>query len=305
MATTSIDRIVAEFGLGPSALIGAGRQSLVYALDGSRVLRVLKVNGDVAALTRLKAFLAEIDGRAPLVTPSIESIDPAGRYTVERRVPGTALVTLLPELSGTRRDDALRSYLTSSDVLDAIELPDRPYGQILGAAPIHTETWTEYFRRSINRALLRNGAVIAAEVGNVEDLRAKALALLERLDPRPRKTLVHGDYFAGNVHLDGLLAVCGLVDFSSYTLVGDPLYDTITAPIFLEMTPRVTPGDIEVARAFVATRLGEAAKPAARFYRAHAAFTMADPGYAVEPYPQLYGWAIANLKRLAADGLPG
>ncbi len=83
MAITSVERIVAEFGLGPSALIGSGRQSLVYALDANRVLRVLKVTGDVAALNLLKAFLAEIDGRRaarhardrddrhrPAVTPS-------------------------------------------------------------------------------------------------------------------------------------------------------------------------------------------------------------------------------------------
>ncbi len=98
--------------------------------------------------------------------------------------------------------------------------------------------------------------------------------------------------------------MCGLVDFSSYTLVGDPLYDTITAPIFLEMTPQVTPADIDAARAFVRTRLGEAAKPAARFYRAHAAFTMADPGYAIEPYPRLYPWSLATLRQLRDGALP-
>jgi hypothetical protein len=304
MSAGFVDTILAELQVSPSDLIGSGRRSLVYALDANRVLRILKVVGNVPDLTQLQAFLAEIDGRAPIATPRIETIDPAGRYTIERRLPGTAMTTLLPSLKGMQRDDALTSFLTGTSVLDGIEFPDRPYGQILGPAPIHTDTWTEYFRRSLNRALLRNGSVIAAEVGAVEDLRGRALALLDPLEPRPRKTLVHGDYFPGNVLLDGLLAVCALVDFSGYTLVGDPLYDTITAPIFLEMAPQATPADVEVARGFVERRLGEAARPAARFYRVHAAFVMADPGYGAEPYPGLFAWSLTTLRQLRDGTLP-
>jgi aminoglycoside phosphotransferase (APT) family kinase protein len=268
------------------------------------VLRVLKSGGDVVTLTRLKAFLAGIDGRAAVATPLIEKIDARGRYTVERRLPGTAMVALLPGLKGDHRQRAFANYVAAAEALAGIEFPDRPYGQILAPAPIRAETWTGYLRHSLDRARLRNGAVIAGEVGDVEDLRAKALVLLEPLAPRPPKALVHGDYFPGNVLLDGVQRVTAIVDFSTYTMVGDPLYDMVTAAIFVEMVDRITDDDVAAVRGLVNARLGEAIKPAARFYRVHAAFVMADPAFAAPPYPKLYPWALATLRQFAWDVLP-
>jgi hypothetical protein len=216
MTAAPADSILAEFGIGASALIGSGRQSLVYALDDARVLRVFRRGGDMVALTRLKAFLADIDGRADIATPLIEKIDSAARFTVERRLPGTAMIALMPGLKGGRRRTALANYVAGADKIAAIDYRDRPYGHLLAPAPIRAGTWTEFLRRSLDRALMRNGAVIAAEVGDAEDLRARALALSEPLTPRPAKALVHGDYFPGNVLLDAALTVSGLVDFSAY-----------------------------------------------------------------------------------------
>ncbi len=303
--TGSADDILAGFGIDRSALIGAGGHSLVYALDDRRVVRILKNGGDVVTLSRLKAFLAEIDGRAAIATPLIEKIDAAGRYTVERRLPGTAMIGLLPGLAGEGRRRALANYIGAAGAVAAIEFPERPYGHLLAPAPIRTDTWSEFLRRSLDRALLRNGAVVAAEVGDVEDLRARAQALVEPLPPRPAKALVHGDYFPANVLLDATLAVSGLVDFSVYTVVGDPAYDIVTAPIFLEMIASITPADIEEARRLVHERLGEESEPAARCYRALAALTMADPAYAAEPYPHIYRWSLATLRDLARGDTSG
>jgi Ser/Thr protein kinase RdoA (MazF antagonist) len=214
------------------------------------------------------------------------------------------MMTLLPGLRGERRRTALANYVAGAEAIAVIEYPDRLYGQILAPAPIRAETWTGYLRRSLDRALLRNGAVIAAEIGDIEDLRAKALTLVEPLEPRPKKALVHGDYFPGNVLLDGALAVSGLVDFSVYTVVGDPTYDLITAPIFLEMIHEATPADVETVRGLVRARLGDAIRRAARCYRVHAAFVMADPAHAAEPYPEIYPWSLATLRQLAKGALP-
>jgi len=298
------DDILAWFGVGPTALIGSGGQSLVYALDGDRVLRVLRGEGDVVALTRTKSFLAEIEGKLSVKTPRIEEIDAKGRYTIEPRQPGIAMTLMMAGLSGERRRTMLANYVESADAAAAIKFPDRPYGEVLAAAPIHAETWTDYLRRSTDRWLLKNNAAIAEAVGDTESLRAKALAFIDAVEARPEKALVHGDYFPGNVLIDRDLSVSAILDFSAFTVIGDPLYDVTCAPIFLEMIEQASEDDVATARQLVREQHGDAIEAAARAYRAHAAFAMADPANARPPYPRLYGWAIANLKRLAADDPP-
>ena len=176
-------------------------------------------------------------------------------------------------------------------------------GQILAPAPITAETWTGFFRASLDHWLARNGATIAEATGSVARVSANALALLAALPERPPKALAHGDYFPGNVLLDERLALTGLVDFSVFTLAGDPLYDAITAALFLEMIEEAGADDVALARHLVLARHGEAILPPGRFYRAYAAIVMADPANAAPPYPRLFAWSVANLQALAAGKL--
>ncbi len=292
--------ILAAFGIGPDALIGWGGQSWVYGLDGTRVLRILKRPGDAAALARLQSFLAAIDGRLDVPTSVIEAIDGQGRFTIERRLAGTSLLARLPRLHGADRKKAIAAYVAGAEATGKLLLPDRRYGQILAPSPITADTWPGFFRASLDSWLDRNGATIAAVTGAGEEVRSNALALLDSLPERPAKGLAHGDYFPGNVLLDDRLTLTGLVDFSVFTLAGDPLYDAITAALFLEMIEEAGADDVALARHLVVERHGEAKLLSGRFYRAYAAILMADPANGLPPYPRLFAWSVANLKALAA-----
>lgn len=294
------ESLLAAFGIGPPALIGSGGQSLVYALDAARVLRVLRRPGDPAALRALAAFLAGIDGRLPYPTPRIEAIDPAGRYTIERRLPGVSMLTRLATLSGDRRRTALAHYAQGAEAIAAITFPDRPLGQILADEPLTAASWAGYLRLGLDRFIAANGAAIAGTIGGVEDLRDKALTLLDAVPEPAAKALVHGDYFPGNVLLDESLAVSGLVDFSVWTVVGDPTLDIVGAALFLEMIEEATADDVAHVRRLVLDRQGGAIVPAGRFYRAYAAFAVADPGNAEGLYPKMFPWALENLAALKA-----
>ena len=263
-------------------------------------MRILRRAGKPAEFDRQKAFLAEIDGQLQVPTSVIEAIDPRGRFTIEQRLKGTSLLTLLTRLHGAERRQAITAYIAGAEATGRLLLPDRPYGQILADDPLTADTWTGFFRRSLDHWLATNGATIAETTGSVSRVSANALALLEALPERPPKALAHGDYFPGNVLLDERLAVSGLVDFSVFTLAGDPLYDAITAPLFLEMIAEADADDVALARHLVMSRHGEAILLPGRFYRAYAAVLMADPANAAPPYPRLFTWSVANLRALAA-----
>lgn len=272
----------------------------MFALDGRRVLRVLRRPGEAAALRRQQAFLAEIDGRLAIPTAVVETIDPAGRWTIERRLAGTALLSLLPGLGSDDRKAAIAAYVAGAEATGRLTLPERPYGQVLAPAPVTADTWTGYFRLSLDHWLARNGATIAAATGSAGKVRENALALLAALPELPPKGLAHGDYFPGNVLLGNGLRLTGLVDFSVFTLIGDPLYDPITAALFLEMISEARSDDVALARRLVSARHGETIGAAGAFYRAYAAVLMADPANAAPPYPRLFEWSVANLRVLAA-----
>ncbi len=233
----------------------------------------------------------------------IEAIDGQGRYTIERRLKGTSLLMLMARLGGADRKAAIAAYVAGGEATGRLLMPERPFGQILGARPITAETWTGFFRASLDHWLARNGVAIAAATGSVQRVSANALALLAALPERPAKALAHGDYFPGNVLIDDTLALTGLVDFSGFTLVGEPLYDAITAALFLEMIAEARAEDVALARHLVLARHGEAVLSTGRFYRAYAAVLMADPANAAPPYPRLFAWSVANLKALAAGKL--
>lgn len=267
------------------------------------MLRVLRRPRAVATLERKRDFLAGIDGRLPFATPVIEAIGANGAWTIERRLPGTSLLVLLRALGGSEREAALRSYAESVDAIGTITFPGRPYGQMLDDDPVTAGTWREYLRLGLDRFIALNGAAIEAARGDLDELRAMALALLDDVADRPRKALVHGDYFPGNVLIGDDLRVSGLVDFSFWTVVGDPLYEVIGAAIFLEMNDEASAEDIALVRRIILDRHGDAVLRPARFYRAYFAFALADPGNSEGLYPRLWPWALANLGALREDKL--
>ena len=207
--------------LDPEALIGSGGQSWVFALDASRIVRVLKRQPEPGALRTLQRFLAGIEGRLPFPTSVILEIAENESYTIERRLPGMSMLALLPKLSGDERRLALTNFAVAAEAVGSVMLDGRPYGQILGNVPLVGDRWTTYLGKSLDRFIAANGRVIAERIGPVELLREKALALLAEVG-EPGKSLVHGDFFPGNVLLDERLDVSGLVDFSGFTVVGDP-----------------------------------------------------------------------------------
>ena len=298
-------RVLAKLGVAESDLIGAGGEYLVYGLSPDRILRLRRTPGPGApGAAALRDFLGRIEGRLPFATPLIVEIGPGEVYTIEKRLPGRAMSKVLTEIGGEARQTAWLNYLAAVEAFGDIVFSDRPYGHLLAATPITAGDWPGFARRSLERFAATNRATIARAAGDPDRLRAKALELAAGLEPLPPKALVHGDYLPGNVLLDDQLAVSAVVDFGVFTVVGDPLLDLAVAYLSLEMIEECTSADTAFVRAALAERHGSRITAAMRFYRAYLAFSMADPANAAAPYPKLYGWSIAMLRRLASDDLP-
>lgn len=286
--------LLRRFGITEAARIGAGGESIVYRLDATRVLRLpLRGAFDPGALMRQRDLLQAIEGRLPFATPAIEDIGAAGAYVIERRLPGRSMLALLPGLAGERRAAAWTSYLAAAGAVSQVVPAQRDFGQLIAEPALTAPTWHGYLEASLRRFAARNRATITREAGDGDALVARALALLDAVPSDPPKALVHGDFFPGNVLLDDDLAVSAVIDFSGFTLAGDPLYDVAGACVFPEMIAGTTGDDLALL-----ARAARARVPAGAlaFYRAYFAFFSADPAFAAPPYPGMYGWAVRELR---------
>ena len=117
------DRILAGFRLAPSDLIGEGSELQVYALDGDRVLRILRQPAEPDHLALVQHFLVEIDGRLPFATPRILAIANDGAYTIERRLPGLPMSALLFGAGTAAREEAFRNYFAAVAAFRTVAFP--------------------------------------------------------------------------------------------------------------------------------------------------------------------------------------
>lgn len=116
-------------------------------------------------------------------------------------------------------------------------------------------------------------------------------------EPTGAVTLVHGDWFPGNVLVGEDLQVTAAIDLGWLTVVGDASHDVRSAVAFFEVRPWLQPGDADVLFAAATRHLGpDAAEQVARtrrFEQARFAFVAEDE--------HLHRWCLTGLRSVAAE----
>ena len=233
-STGVTDAVLRRFGATPADRIGHGGDATVYALGGDRVLRVL--HSPTSPIARIASFYDELAGQDPgFALPRVleyGEIDDTA-YSIDRLMPGRPLIDVLPHLSGERRRTALDAYLDGADAIGGLCL-DRPlYGEILADPPLQRPTWTQFLLDRADAALAKSSGRLAAEVAGFDDVLTAVRQRIAALQPHGERRLVHGDYFPGNVMIGDDLAVSGVIDFGTLTVMGDTAMDVVSAIIFI------------------------------------------------------------------------
>lgn len=293
-----------HFNLDQAAWLGKGTEAEVYRLSESRVLKLYADPRRATKLEVLKSFYASLQPASlGFALPEIyDIVSIQGLLAVEeRRIEGRPLADVLPTLEEKAAADVRHVYLDAVLKLGEVQ---SPYGRAryllfddADTSDASSSSFGELIYQLARVKLERRRAALTRDVvGLNEKDRALGEACRLQAGDGPR-SVIHGDFFPGNVLVDPSLVVRGVVDFGSFTMFGDRLYDVALACVLYDMygPNRVTVRDELVALAV--ERLGSHAESALYRYAMAYAFLScdlyADPGGLRED--DHYRWAVDLL----------
>jgi Ser/Thr protein kinase RdoA (MazF antagonist) len=288
--------LLERYRVGPGDELGHGGEAVVYALDAARVLRLHR--HEAADHTRrIGELYGALDRAAvPYALPEVLEVHGDGEvsWSIERRLPGRPFDGLLRHLAGHDRARALTAYVDGAAAFGAL---GTPRGWVDGCGELFTEErlradrWGDLLARRLELQLERARPVLDVAIDDPDAVVAPILAAARAEEPAG-VTIVHGDWFPGNVLLGDDLRVSAAIDLGWLTVVGAAQHDVLSAAVFCEVRPTHTAGDGLVLEAAVARHLGAASGEALartrRYEQLRFAFVTEDE--------HLHRWCLAGLR---------
>ena len=291
--------LLEQHGVSSADELGHGGEAHVYGLDANRVLRIHHHEA-AEHMRRLAEFYAGLDrSTVPYALPEVLEVhgDGEASWSIERRLPGRPLDSLIGDLRGDDRTWALTAYVDGAAAFAGL---GRPKGWPGGCGELFTEEqlradrWGDLLADRLGRQLDQADPLLQGVVPRLAAVRTRILGEA-RLEENRGLALVHGDWFPGNVLLGDDLRVSAAIDLGWLTVVGAPDHDVRSAVAFFEVHPWMEPGDDAALLAAAGRYLGDDARELVdrtrRFEQARFAF--------VDEDEHLHRWCVAGLRAVA------
>ena len=273
----------------------SGWESTVYALGATQILRIPRPEAGSEDQVRARAAFPANLPPLPFDVPRVREISRIdGRlFVIEDQIAGQSMASLLPNLSGERRAQALRAYLAAAEAMAVATAPGEAFGDLLLDRPRRSEHWSDYLIARVRTAVRDD--VLAADIPGFAGIVERVVARLATI-PDPTKCIVHGDIYPANVMMNDALQVTGLIDFSFTTRIGDHVMDLAAATYFPLATESPSQADHAYLKQLILAKHGADVIDRIELYAVWSAFDFAfNHGDAT-----VYAWCL-NLIRGFAD----
>lgn len=233
--------------------LGEGGEAEVFAIDERRVLR--RFWRDHPSVPRRLALVGEISagaGALDVAVPQVldHGIDEEGRpWFEEVRLPGRSMTAALADVSGRGRSALFESYMETALSLRKVEIERPWFGELIAEEPLRRTSWSTYLLDALERQL---AAADPASLARIDGLHAVLddIRLATTRVGEPESSIVHFDYFPGNVMCDGR-RITAVIDWSVLSIVGDPDLDVALADAYLGVVATVTAVDRAQTRSWL------------------------------------------------------
>jgi fructosamine-3-kinase len=290
--------ILDKFNVGEEEFLGEGGEAWVYNLGESKVLRIYKGRPSLVEIQRLQAFYRRLNtSKTTFSVPAIENVAELNGdiYTVDNLIPGTEFGKALGTLDGLKRQHALESFWRAAQEVKLLANNDKYFGEELAEQPIRTMKWPDFLRQKALSLFRTTRQNLVAEIPYVDKVMLFFQKECDIVDDVKTGSLVHGDYYPGNVFISEMGDICGVADF--YALSGDSRMDLAGAILFLEVVDNATPEDAKVLLDKAVEQYGNNVISVIYLYRLYYCFRFSD---CKESDPRTYKWCVSGLKDAAS-----
>ena len=275
-ADAGLVAVLTHFDVSPGDVLGHGGEAWVYALDATRVVRVLHAGATLGQVEPRYRLIGELARARPAfaLPEMLDAGELGGRvYMVERRLPGRTVMDELSDAEGERRTRLVEAHLAAAAALGDLHLDARScYGELLGDAPVTASTWHAFLQRKAEANLRMSDPSLAAAID--------VAAVVGQLPDATEARFVHLDAFAGNMLTDGE-RITAVLDIGPTSVSGDRRLDPLACAVYLtapEITPTARSSDGPVVRRWlVGAGLDQWFEPARQWLAAFWSFAVDDP----------------------------
>ena len=228
------------YNLQLASLMGQGMEAQVFALDENHILKIYHRAPPLAHLQTLQKFYEQLDSQnLPYALPQIKEIgtENGQLYVIEKRLKGRNLEQVSREVDPSGLEQILERYMHALYAFSKITLKT-PVTQYKlfdeeGISLVTAGDWHAFLKRYIAQRLGQTPC-LSGDVTNLDEKLARLFQILSQ--PYTGKlSVIHGDFFPGNLLVDESLTVTSLFDFGVFTMFGDHLFDVATGCVFFDM----------------------------------------------------------------------
>ncbi len=272
----------------------------VYAYGPDAVLKLYAGTANLADLHILKDFYDSLERQlVPYALPRIYTVAKEDRFliTIEQRLAGMRMSTVLPALTADQLGAIMQRYLTAALAVSHIQAPPAFDRYKLFDPDRLSHRTNGDWHQFLARYLAHKRAQVTPYLSrDVPQFAAKVQQLRTVLDQpyRGDERLIHGDFFPGNLLINDDYHIAALLDFGLLTMYGDYLFDIATGWVFFDMYDELKAKAHDRYLGMLLDRLGQNIR--GKLYRYVLIYSILSANtYSSNCTDDHYHWCVANL----------
>jgi len=275
-------------------------ESEVYAYDDNKVVKLYNDMSDSNKQRILKGFYSKIDSSSlsyelPFIYDTFE--ENGILVTIEKRIEGNNLQSMLSRMNYIEQNNMMETYLNANIELKSVKIKPNLEGYILfndqQISSLNINSWFDLLKEEIFRKQKELESYFKRDVVNY-DAKVKQLVEILSLGYEGEYSLIHGDFYPGNLMINESGKVTGLIDFGLMTMYGDNLFDIAIGWVCFDMYNELNANIYERYLNIIISTLGEDVRKRLYFYVLIYSYISAN-FYSPNCEDGHYQWCVKNL----------